>query len=216
MNKNIKISLALIILFMVAVLSLFVNKLTTPRYLSAPELLVNGYYQFPNPKEFSNFQILTSNNVVLDKDIFKGKWTLIYFGYTRCPAECPVAMSLIKTLYSTLDSKGFNLSNKQTLLVTIDPENDAPNTVDKYAKAFNKSFIGARGDRPMLLSMATQLNVMVVEPPKNMYSDHMEHLENHSNNILLINPEGQYAGFFRPPFDEEKFLLTYQSVVTPR
>ena len=153
MNKNIKISLALIILFMVAVLSLFINKLTTPRYLSAPELLVNGYYQFPNPKEFSNFQILTSNNVVLDKDIFKGKWTLIYFGYTRCPAECPVAMSLIKTLYSTLDSKGFNLSNKQTLLVTIDPENDAPNTVDKYAKAFNKSFIGARGDRPMLLSI---------------------------------------------------------------
>ena len=216
MNKNIKISLALIILFMVAVLSLFVNKLTTPRYLSAPELLVNGYYQFPNPKEFSNFQILTSNNVVLDKDIFKGKWTLIYFGYTRCPAECPVAMSLIKTLYSTLDSKGFNLSNKQTLLVTIDPENDAPNTIDKYAKAFNKSFIGARGDRPMLLSMATQLNVMVVEPPKSMQHDHMEHLENHSNNILLINPEGQYAGFFRPPFDEEKFLLTYQSVVTPR
>ena len=148
-----------------------------------------------------------SDNVVLDKDIFKGKWTLIYFGYTRCPAECPVAMSLIKTLYSTLDSKGFNLSNKQTLLVTIDPENDAPNTVDKYAKAFNKSFIGARGDRPMLLSMATQLNVMMVEPPKSMQHDHMEHLENHSNNILLINPEGQYVGFFRPPFDEEKFFL---------
>jgi hypothetical protein len=39
MSKNIKISLVLIILFMVAVLSLFINKLTTPRYLSAPELL---------------------------------------------------------------------------------------------------------------------------------------------------------------------------------
>jgi protein SCO1/2 len=92
---------------MVAVLSLFINKLTTPRYLSAPELLVNGYYQFPSPKEFSNFQILTSNDIALDKDIFKGKWTLIYFGYTRCPAECPVAMSLIKNLYSTLGAKRF-------------------------------------------------------------------------------------------------------------
>lgn len=216
MNKNIKISLVLIILFMAAVLSLFINKLTTPRYLSAPELLVNGYYQFPNPKEFSNFQILTSNDAMLDKDIFNGKWTLIYFGYTRCPAECPIAMSLIKTLYSTLQSKGFNLEDKQALLVTIDPENDSPNDVDKYAKAFNQTFIGGRGDRPMLLSMATQLNVMVVEPPKSMQHSHMEHLENHSNNILLINPDGQYVGFFRPPFDEEKFLLTYQSVVTPR
>lgn len=216
MSKNIKISLALIILFMAAVLSLFINKLTTPRYLSAPELLVNGYYQFPNPKEFSDFKIFTGNNVGLDKDMFREKWTLIYFGYTRCPAECPVAMSLIKTLYSTLESKSFYLEDKQVLLVTIDPENDSPGDVDQYAKAFNESFIGARGERPMLLSMATQLNVMVVEPPKNMHSSHMEHLENHSNNILLINPDAQYVGFFRPPFDEEKFALTYQSVVTPR
>ena len=216
MSKNIKISLALIILFMTAVLSLFINKLTTPRYLSEPELLVNGYYQFTNPKEFSNFQILTSKDVVIDKDIFKGKWTLIYFGYTRCPAECPVAMSLIRALYSTLGSKGFNMDNKQMLLVTIDPENDTPNDVDEYAKAFNKSFVGARGDRPMLLSMTKQLNVAVVEPPKGMRDGHMEHLESHSNNIILINPDEQYVGFFRPPFDEEKFLLTYQSVVTPR
>ena len=201
---------------MVAVLSLFINKLTTPRYLSPNELLVNGYYQFPNPKEFSNFQFFSSNGLLVNKEVFKEKWTLVYFGFTRCPAECPVAMSLIKNLYSKLASKGFDLTDKQVLLVTIDPENDSSNDVDKYAKAFNNSFIGARGDRPMLLSLATQLNIMVIEPPKNTHSNHISHLENHSNNILLINPDGKYAGFFRPPFDEDKFLLTYQSVVTPR
>ena len=201
---------------MVAVLSLFINKLTTPRYLSPNELLVNGYYQFPNPKEFSNFQFFSSNDLLVNKEVFKEKWTLVYFGFTRCPAECPVAMSLIKNLYSKLASKGFDLTDKQVLLVTIDPENDSSNDVDKYAKAFNNSFIGARGDRPMLLSLATQLNIMDIEPPKNMHSNHISHLENHSNNILLINPDGKYAGFFRPPFDEDKFLLTYQSVVTPR
>ncbi|MFL2723594.1 MAG: SCO family protein [Gammaproteobacteria bacterium] len=201
---------------MAAVLSLFINKLTTPRYLSPNELLVNGYYQFPNPKEFSNFQFFSSNDLLVNKEVFKEKWTLVYFGFTRCPAECPVAMSLIKNLYSKLASKGFDLTDKQVLLVTIDPENDSSNDVDKYAKAFNNSFIGARGDRPMLLSLATQLNIMVIEPPKNTHSNHISHLENHSNNILLINPDGKYAGFFRPPFDEDKFLLTYQSVVTPR
>tara|TARA_Y100001970_G_scaffold109496_1_gene136760 strand:- start:4994 stop:5644 length:651 start_codon:yes stop_codon:yes gene_type:complete len=216
MSRNIKISLTLIILFIVAILSLFINKLTTPRYLSPNELLVNGYYQFPNPKEFSNFQFSSSNGLLLNNNVFSKKWTLVYFGFTRCPAECPVAMSLMKNLYSTLASKGFDLSDKQFILVTIDPENDSANDVDKYAKAFNNSFIGIRGERPMLLSLATQLNVMVIEPPKNMRSNHISHLENHSNNILLINPEGKYAGFFRPPFDEEKFLLTYQSVVTPR
>ena len=114
------------------------------------------------------------------------------------------------------ENKNFNLSDKQTLLITIDPENDSPKMVDDYAKAFNTGFIGARGERPMLLSLVTQLNVMVVEPPKNDSHHSIDHLENHSNNILLIDPQGKYFGFFRAPFDEEKFLLTYQSVVTPR
>ena len=216
MPKNIKISLLLIILFMTSVLSLFVNKLTTPRYLSAPELLVNGLYVFPELKSFSEFTLLTSKNSPITQDDLMGKWTLVYFGFTRCPNECPVAMSLIKNLYSTLENKNFNLSDKQTLLITIDPENDSPKMVDDYAKAFNTGFIGARGERPMLLSLATQLNVMVVEPPKNDSHHSIDHLENHSNNILLIDPQGKYFGFFRAPFDEEKFLLTYQSVVTPR
>ena len=201
---------------MTSVLSLFVNKLTTPRYLSAPELLVNGLYVFPEPKLFSEFTLLTSENRSITQDDLMGRWTLVYFGFTRCPNECQVAMSLIKNLYSTLENKNFNLSDKQTLLITIDPENDSPKMVDDYAKAFNTGFIGARGERPMLLSLATQLNVMVVEPPKNDSHHSIDHLENHSNNILLIDPQGKYFGFFRAPFDEEKFLLTYQSVVTPR
>ena len=201
---------------MTSVLSLFVNKLTTPRYLSAPELLVNGLYVFPEPKLFSEFTLLTSENRSITQDDLMGRWTLVYFGFTRCPNECPVAMSLIKNLYSTLENKNFNLSDKQTLLITIDPENDSPKMVDDYAKAFNTGFIGARGERPMLLSLATQLNVMVVEPPKNDSHHSIDHLENHPNNILLIDPQGKYFGFFRAPFDEEKFLLTYQSVVTPR
>ena len=201
---------------MTSVLSLFVNKLTTPRYLSAPELLVNGLYVFPEPKLFSEFTLLTSENRSITQDDLMGRWTLVYFGFTRCPNECPVAMSLIKNLYSTLENKNFNLSDKQTLLITIDPENDSPKMVDDYAKAFNTGFIGARGERPMLLSLATQLNVMIVEPPKNDSHHSIDHLENHSNNILLIDPQGKYFGFFRAPFDEEKFLLTYQSVVTPR
>jgi len=201
---------------MVTVLVLFVSKLTTPRYLSSGELLINGFYKFQEPKQFSDFSIITSDSQELTKQNFAGKWTLIYFGYTRCPAECPVAMSLMKGLYATLDGKNFDLTDKQVFLITIDPENDTADAVDSYAKAFNTSFTGARGDRGTLLSMATQFNVMVVQPPKAMGHDHMDHLENHSNNILLVNPMGEYVGFFRPPFDEENLLITYQSVVTPR
>jgi len=109
---------------MTAVQFLFINKLTTPRYLSAPELLVNGFYLFPEPKVFSDFTLETANNKTINQDDLQGKWTLIYFGFTRCPDECPIAMSLIRNLYSTLEQKNFDFSDQQTMLVTIDPEND--------------------------------------------------------------------------------------------
>ena len=67
--------------------------------------------------------------------------------------------------------------------------------------------------RQTLLSLTTQLNVAKVKPMKHeMHS--IEVLSNHVNNIILINQNGEYFGFFRPPFDVSKLSLTYQSVVT--
>ena len=37
---------------------------------------------------------------------------------------------------------------------------------------------------------------------------------NHVNNIILLNPEGEFAGIFRPPFDVSRLSLTYQSVTS--
>ena len=62
----------------------------------------------------------------------------------------------------------------------------------------------------MLLNLATQLAVNNVMPSDNKM-DH-SHLDNHVNNIILLNPKGEFAGVFRPPFDLPKLSLTYQSV----
>jgi protein SCO1/2 len=42
-----------------------------------------------------------------------------------------------------------------------------------------------------------------------------KHLDDHVNNIILVNPKGQFVGFFRPPFDISRLSLTYQSVTQP-
>ena len=96
------------------------------------------------------------------------------------------------------------------MLVSIDPERDTPEEIDKYAKGFDEDFIGVSNIRPMLLSLATQLSVNNVMPSEDSM-DH-SHLDNHVNNIILLNPNGDFAGVFRPPFDISGLSLTYQSV----
>ena len=134
----------------------------------------------------------------------------MYFGFTRCPDECPTTMYQISKLIKVLREKDYPLDDKQWVLVSIDPERDTPEDINKYAKGFDEAFIGVSNIRPMLISLATQLSVNNVMPGSDAM-DH-SHLDNHVNNIILLNPNGEFAGVFRPPFDISRLSLTYQSV----
>jgi len=212
MQKGVKINIALIIVFIFSILLLFINNLTTPRTLSDQELLVNGLFLFQEPKEISDFSFESSNKEIFTKSNLMGKWSVIYFGFSRCPDECPVAMYELSKLANVLREKDFNMDDKQWVLITIDPERDTPEIIDKYAKGFDSEFIGLSSSRPMLLNLATQLAVNNKMPPMDNKKDNHKHLDNHVNNIILINPKGQFVGFFRPPFNISRLSLTYQSV----
>ena len=146
------------------------------------------------------------------RDSLQGKWTLMYFGFTRCPDECPTTMYQMSKLVKILREKEYPLEDKQWVLVSIDPERDSPNDIDRYAKGFDQDFVGVVNSRPMLLSLATQLSVNNIMPSDNNM-DH-SHLDDHVNNIILLNPNGEFAGIFRPPFDISRLSLTYQSVTS--
>ena len=209
--KSINKNLLLIAIFIVTVLGLFINKLTTPRTLSDDELLVNGLFLFDEPKQISDFEFLSSDKKIFSKSDLMGKWTLMYFGFTKCPDECPTTMYQLSKLIKVLRDKEYKLDDKQWILVSIDPERDTPEMIDNYAKGFDKDFIGVSNNRPMLLSLATQLSVNNVMPSTSNHMDH-SHLDNHVNNIILLDPNGDFAGIFRPPFDISRLSLTYQSV----
>ena len=207
---TIRRNILIIIVFIIIVLTLFINKLTSPRVLSNNELLINGLFLFEAPKQISDFKFVSARNNEFQKSDLMGKWTLMYFGFTRCPDECPTTMYQMSKLVKVLREKNFPLENKQWVLVSIDPERDTPEQIDKYAKGFDEAFIGVSSTRPMLLNLATQLSVNNIMPNEDKM-DH-SHLDNHVNNIILLNPNGEFAGVFRPPFDLPRLSLTYQSV----
>ena len=213
MKNNIRLSLLLIFVFIATILFGFVNKLTAPRILSNEELLVNGFYRLQQPIPLSDFSLEKEDGSYFTKSDLQGKWTIMYFGFSSCPSDCPVTMSELRKLINTLREKDFELYDKQWILVTIDPERDSAEDINFYASRFDSSFIGLRAERPTLLSLTTQLNVAKVMPMKHEMQS-IEDLSKHVNNIILINKDAEYFGFFRPPFDISKLSLTYQSITT--
>ena len=116
---TVKKNILLIVIFIFAVLTLFINKLTSPRVLSTNELLINGLFLYEAPKEISDFTFFSSNKKEFSKSDLQGKWTLMYFGFTKCPDECPTTMYQMSKLIKVLREKNYPLDDKQWILVSI-------------------------------------------------------------------------------------------------
>jgi hypothetical protein len=85
-----------------------------------------------------------SGQTVSDRD-FRGKWLLVYFGYTQCPDVCPTTLAEI---VQTLQKLGPLAIEVQPIFITIDPERDTPEAVSEYVAAFDPRLIGLTGRRP--------------------------------------------------------------------
>ena len=72
-----------------------------------------------------------------------GKTTLVYFGYTQCPDFCPATLA---TLDWMLDQLGDRSDQVQVVFVSVDPERDTPEVLQRYLDAFRPGMIGLTGD----------------------------------------------------------------------
>ena len=95
-------------------------------------------------------------------------------------------------------------------LVSVDPIRDTPEKLRVYLDNFDEDFIGLTGGIDQVYKFATQVNVPftpVVESEDPFYA------VDHTGSLVLIDPEGKYAGFFRAPHDSAKVLLALESLL---
>ena len=102
----------------------------------------------------------------------KGKWGLLYFGFTSCPDVCPVDLAKISQSYQAMKNK----DELQVVFISVDPKRDI-GKLDSYAQAFDKSFIGLTTHEDKLASITRVLGVyhQVVETQQDVQQDHSEH-----------------------------------------
>jgi protein SCO1/2 len=87
---------------------------------------------------------------------FKGKVTLLYFGYTFCPDYCPTTLLNITDM---LKSLGKNADDVRVLFVTVDPDRDTLAVLKQYTEAFAPQVVGLRGTSDQLATLAKRYRV---------------------------------------------------------
>jgi len=93
---------------------------------------------------------------------FRGKVVVVFFGFTQCPDVCPTTLS---TLAEAMRLLGPDADRVQVLFVTVDPERDTAALLAEYVPAFDKRFLGLRGDEAALEQTAKEFKVIYQKVP---------------------------------------------------
>jgi len=73
---------------------------------------------------------------------FNGRYVLLTFGYTHCPEVCPLSLAKTAQVRRAL---GEQAGQVQVMFVTIDPERDTPEVLQRYVHAFDRDILALRG-----------------------------------------------------------------------
>jgi cytochrome oxidase Cu insertion factor (SCO1/SenC/PrrC family) len=127
---------------------------------------------------------------VTDQD-FRGKFMLVFFGFTYCPDVCPTALQVMA---AALDKLGPNAERITPVLISIDPERDTPAQLAVYVKSFHPRLVGLTGSPAEIDAVAKAYRVYVkqVPDPKSTAGYTLDH----SSIIYVIGPDGKYRTHF--------------------
>ena len=194
-----------VLLFMLVVVVSFIHRVGEPRLMSLAETRANGLFLFDTPRDPGAFSLTDHHGMPFTRDALTNRWTLIFFGFTHCPDICPTTLAELSELKAQLvDTEANDL---QVVMLTVDPARDTPARLADYVPYFHSDFLGVTGEFADILGVAQRLNAPFrkVSEPNGGYQ--MEH----SANVMLMNPRGDYHGFFRAPLDIPKMRVTLRS-----
>ncbi|HUZ12725.1 MAG TPA: SCO family protein [Caulobacteraceae bacterium] len=132
------------------------------------------------------FNLVDENGRPVDQSILKGKWSLVFFGYTYCPDVCPTTLTM---LGRTMAELGPRARNVQVVFITVDPARDTPSQLKTYmtSPVFPKNMIGLTGTPAQTAQAARAYDVY--------YQKHgtgANYTLDHSVVVYLMDPEGRF------------------------
>ncbi|WP_033294688.1 SCO family protein [Amycolatopsis jejuensis] len=129
---------------------------------------------------------------------YRGRYQLVFFGFTHCRAVCPRAL---KRLSSTVDSLGGLADTVTPLYITVDPERDTPEVMKEFLRDY-PAFTGLTGP-PEAIDEAKKA-FRVFARRKDDPEDPDGYAVPHTAITYLVSPEGKYVAHFPDSLSDEE------------
>lgn len=207
--SSIKQTVIVLVCLIALILGLVVARVLREPPMDAQQLAKMGAIVKQHSQVLNTFSLIDHQNQAFDNGRLLGKWSLIFFGYTYCPDVCPTTLALLAQMEKELINTPLS-SEVQYLLASVDPERDSPEQLAQYLGHFGQGFAGVTGTTEQMFEFARDLNSMFAKVPTDEAGSY---LVDHSMNIILINPAGEYHGFLRAPHQVAQMKAALLAIV---
>jgi len=135
-----------------------------------------------------------------DDNFEDGKYRLIYFGFTYCPAICPTELQRIATVLKSLDTQANILT---PFFITIDPERDTVEVMKNYTAMFHPKLIGLTGTQKQIDQAKKSYKVYAAKVQDETMNDYTM---DHSSFIYFISPDNDLLRIFKADDEIEDII----------
>tara|TARA_E500000331_G_C17207410_1_gene692036 strand:- start:173 stop:952 length:780 start_codon:yes stop_codon:yes gene_type:complete len=189
------------------IVTIFVfSSLLVVNYLRPPDnrqLEEWGFVAVIDPSRIGSVHARHHEGHEINRDFFVGQWSLVFFGFTYCPDVCPMTLSVLKKVSVELGTDA-----PRVVMVSVDPERDTLPVLSQYIQAFSDEFHGLTGDMDQIQVLANEFHVVFAQS-----QSQENYMVNHTTNVGLINPRGEYVGHFRIPHRPEQIVRVLETLM---
>jgi protein SCO1/2 len=141
-------------------------------------------------------RLITSEGDVLSPERLRGRWSIVFFGFTACPLVCPRTLALLADVARDPLS-GISSGTTQTIFVSIDPEHDTPERIGLYLEHFGGHILGLTGSRDAIEGFSREVGAG---------SQSVGSAFDHSTSLFVLDPKGRLSGILLRPDDPARIV----------
>lgn len=152
------------------------------------------------------FALADGSGQVRSSEEFRGRYMLVFFGFTNCPDVCPTTLAEVAQV---MDDLGPDAAKVQPIFISIDPERDRRLGLDAYTRAFHPAILGLAGDDAATQGAAESFRIFFAREADGAAPD--GYTMSHSPALYLVGPDGDWLRQFTYGTPAAEILSDLQS-----
>lgn len=161
----------------------------------------------PQDPSVRPFELTNQNGEPVSDKTFRGKWLLVYFGFTSCADVCPASMSELAVAVRLL---GADADRLRVVFITVDPERDNAAALAHYLANFSASFTGLTGTKAQIEQVLATFDAYTAAEPNREDGYRVAH----SSAFYLIDPSGHFQRRLSPEVGARALASTLRRILS--